>query len=151
MAYQKDNQLNFDILSWNEIINYLKENIQIKRTDHWQELLNERVANSHRELARSTPAVNNYLQWIRSRNKNIKASSKSIPSSILGPKITEGEIIDVRVSCRGPDDKLYDKDEQLRQRLPRGCTLIQCQLKDEAQPRLDFGLFALRKFSGGLG
>jgi hypothetical protein len=151
MAYQKDNQLNFDILSWNEIINYLKENIQIKRTDHWQELLNERVANSHRELARSTPAVNNYLQWIRSRNKNIKASSKSIPSSILGPKIIEGEIIDVRVSCRGPDDKLYDKDEQLRQRLPRGCTLIQCQLKDEAQPRLDFGLFALRKFSGGLG
>jgi hypothetical protein len=151
MAYQKDNQLNFDILSWNEIINYLKENIQIKRTDHWQELLNERVANSHRELARSTPAVNNYMQWIRSRNKNIKASSKSIPSSILGPKITEGEIIDVRVSCRGPDDKLYDKDEQLRQRLPRGCTLIQCQLKDEAQPRLDFGLFALRKFSGGLG
>jgi hypothetical protein len=151
MAYQKDNQLNFDILSWNEIINYLKENIQIKRTDHWQELLNERVANSHRELARSTPAVNNYMQWIRSRNKNIKASSKSIPSSILGPKIIEGEIIDVRVSCRGPDDKLYDKDEQLRQRLPRGCTLIQCQLKDEAQPRLDFGLFALRKFSGGLG
>jgi hypothetical protein len=151
MAYQKDNQLNFDILSWDEILNYLKENVQIKRTDHWQELLNERVANSHRELARSTPAVNNYMQWIRSRNKNIKAASKSIPSSILGPKITEGEIIDVRVSCRGPDDKLYDKDEQLRQRLPRGCTLIQCQLKDEAKPRLDFGLFALRKFSGGLG
>jgi hypothetical protein len=151
MAYQKDNQVNFDILSWDEILNYLKENVQIKRTDHWQELLNERVANSHRELARSTPAVNNYMQWIRSRNKNIKAASKSIPSSILGPKITEGEIIDVRVSCRGPDDKLYDKDEQLRQRLPRGCTLIQCQLKDEAKPRLDFGLFALRKFSGGLG
>ncbi len=130
MAYQKDNQLNFDILSWDEILNYLKENVQIKRTDHWQELLNERVANSHRELARSTPAVNNYMQWIRSRNKNIKAASKSIPSSILGPN---------------------DKDEQLRQRLPRGCTLIQCQLKDEAKPRLDFGLFALRKFSGGLG
>ncbi|CAF5218248.1 unnamed protein product, partial [Rotaria magnacalcarata] len=45
----------------------------------------------------------------------------------------------------------YDRDEQLRQRLPRGCTLIQCRLQDEAQPRLDFGLFALRKFSGGLG
>lgn len=87
MAYNKDNELNFDILSWDVIINYLKENIQIKRsdpTDHWQQLLNERVANSHRELARSTPAVNEYMQWIRSRGKNIKAGSKSIPSSILG-------------------------------------------------------------------
>jgi len=154
MAYKKDDTLNFDILSWDIIFNYLKENIQLKRTnpnDHWEQFLNERVANSNRELARSTPAVNNYMQWIRSRNKNIKAGSKSIPSSILGSKITEGEIIDVRISCRGPDDKLYDRDEQLRQRLPRGCTLIQCRLKDEAQPRLDFALFALRKFSGGLG
>jgi hypothetical protein len=154
MAYKKDNELNFDVHSWDEVLNYLKENIQIKRanpTDHWQELLNERVANSHRELARSTPSVNNYMQWIRSRNKNIKSASKSIPSGILGPKITEGEVIDVRITCRGPDDKLYDKDEQLRNRLPRGCTLIECKLKDEAQPRLDFGLFALRKFSGGLG
>ena len=143
--------MNFDVLSWDEIFKYLKENVQIKRNDHWQQLLSERVAKSNRELARATPMVNNYMQWIRSRNKNIKGSSKSIPSSILGPKITEGEIIDVRVTCRGPDDKLYDKDEQLRKRLPRGCTLIQCQLKDEGQPRLDFGLFALRKFSGGLG
>ncbi|CAF0915718.1 unnamed protein product [Rotaria sp. Silwood1] len=154
MAYSKDNSLNFDIISWDTISNYLKENIQIKRNsqnDHWLQLLNERVANSHRELARSTPAVNSYMQWIRSRGKNIKAGSKTIQSSILGPKINEGELIDVRISCRGPDDKLYDRDEQLRQRLPRGCTLIQCKLKDEAHPRLDFGLFALRKFSGGLG
>jgi hypothetical protein len=87
MAYSKNNELNLDILSWDTIINYLKENIQIKRNnpnDYWQQLLNERVANSHRELARSTHAVNNYMQWIRSRNKNIKAASKSIPSSILG-------------------------------------------------------------------
>lgn len=87
MAYKKDSELDLDILSWDQIINYLKENIQIKRTnptDHWVELLNERVANSHRELARATPAVNNYMQWIRARGKNIKASPKSIPSSILG-------------------------------------------------------------------
>jgi len=87
MAYKKDDALNLDILSWDTIFNYLKENIQLKRTnpnDHWEQFLNERVANSHRELARTTPAVNNYMQWIRSRNKNIKAASKSIPSSILG-------------------------------------------------------------------
>jgi hypothetical protein len=87
MAYYKDTQLNFDILTWDVIINYLKENIQIKRnnpTDHWQQLLNERVVNSHRDLARTTPAVNEYMKWIRSRNNNIKTGSKSIPSSILG-------------------------------------------------------------------
>jgi hypothetical protein len=87
MAYYKDNQLNFDILTWDVIINYLKENIQIKRnnpTDHWQQLLNERVANSHRDLAHTTPAVNEYMKWIRSRNNYIKTGSKSIPSFILG-------------------------------------------------------------------
>ncbi|CAF0972381.1 unnamed protein product [Rotaria magnacalcarata] len=151
MAFAENIPLNFNIISWDTISSYLKENIQIKRSDNWLQLLNERVANSHRELARSTPAIDKYMQWVRSRGNNIKAGSKSIPSSILGPKIIAGEIIDVRISCRGPDDALYDRDEQLRQRLPRGCTLIQCRLQDEAQPRLDFGLFALRKFSGGLG
>ena len=89
MAYYKDNQLNFDILSWDTIINYLKDNIRITRTNqnvHWHDLLNERVANCHRELAHSTPAINSYMQWIRARSKNIKAVSKSIPSSILGNK-----------------------------------------------------------------
>lgn len=87
MAYRNDNQLNLELISWNEIIKYLKENIQLKRSnpnDHWQELLNERVANSHRELAHATPAVNNYMQWIRARGKNVKGTPKSIPSSILG-------------------------------------------------------------------
>lgn len=151
MAEPKGNQVNLEILSWETVISYLKENVQIKRSDRWQTFLEERVANSHRELARATPTVNNYMQWIHARGKNVKGAPKSIPTSILGPKITEGDIIDVRVSCRGPDDKLYDKDEELRRRLPRGCTLIRCQVKGESQPRLDFGLFALRKFSGGLG
>ncbi|CAF0805884.1 unnamed protein product [Adineta ricciae] len=154
MAQSRDNPLSFDVLSWDTIADYLKTNIQSKRsspTEHWLELLNERVANSHRELAQTTPVVNNYMQWLRARGKTIKAPSKTIPSSILGPKIVEGELIDARISCRGPDDKLYDRDAQLRQRLPRGCTLMQCRLKDEAQPRLDFVVFALRKFSGGLG
>lgn len=87
-TFNKDNQLNFDIIPWDTISNYLKEHVQLKRNnqnhDHWQQLLNDRVANSHRELARTTPAINNYMQWIRSRGKNIKAGSKSIPSSILG-------------------------------------------------------------------
>ena len=87
MAQSRDNPLSFDVLSWNTIADYLKTNIQSKRsspTEHWLELLNERVANSHRELARTTSAVNNYMQWLRARGKTIKASSKTIPSSILG-------------------------------------------------------------------
>lgn len=87
MAHTRGDPLNFDIIPWDTVFTYLKENIQLKRTnsgDHWQQLLNERVANSHRELARATPAVNSYMQWIRSRGKNIKAGEKPIPSSILG-------------------------------------------------------------------
>lgn len=70
---------------------------------------------------------------------------------LSGGNALEAELIDVRISCRGPDDKLYDRDEQYRQRLPRGCTLIEWRLKNETQLRIDFALFALRKFSGGLG
>ena len=152
MATQtKDNPINFEILPWETVIQYIRENVQITRSDHWQRLLDARVGRCHRELSRTTVSAENYMKWIRARGKNVKAAPKTIPSSILGPKINESDIIDVRVSCRGPDDKLYDKDEELRRRLPRGCTLIQCQLKDEAKPRLDFVLFALRKFSGGLG
>ena len=87
MAQSRDNPLNFDVLSWDTIVDYLKTNIQSKRsspTEHWLELLNERVANSHRELARTTPVVNNYMKWLHARGKNIKAPSKTIPSSILG-------------------------------------------------------------------
>ena len=87
MASSRDNPLNFDILSWDTILNHLKENIQIKRsnpTDHWLELLNERVANCHREVTRTTPAVSDYMKWVDSRKKNVKAQSKTIPSSILG-------------------------------------------------------------------
>lgn len=151
MATQNNNTVNFEILPWETVRKHIKENVQIKRSDHWQELVEERVSRCHRELARPTVSVENYMKWIHARGKNVKAAAKTIPSSILGRKITDGDIIDVRVSCRGPDDKLYDKDEELRRRLPRGCTLIRCQLKDESKPRLDFALFALRKFSGGLG
>ena len=153
MATSSDTKkkLDFNIIPWETVFNYLKENVQVQRSDRWQILLADRVANTQRELARPTPFVNEYMKWIQSRNKNIKSGSKAVPSGNLGPNITDGEIIDVRISCRGPDDKLYDRDEQLRQRLPRGCTLLQCRVKGEAQPRLDFALFALRKFSGGLG
>ncbi|CAF4635528.1 unnamed protein product, partial [Rotaria magnacalcarata] len=47
MAFAENNPLNFNIISWDTISSYLKENIQIKRSDNWLQLLNERVANSH--------------------------------------------------------------------------------------------------------
>lgn len=89
MAFAKDDPLNFDIISWDDIRTYLKENIQIKRNtenDNWLQLLNQRVENSHRELSCPTPAVENYMQWIKLKGKNVKAGSKIIPSSILGNK-----------------------------------------------------------------
>jgi len=146
--------LNFQFVSWDSIRNHLKDTVQSRRiqsNDHWLDLLDQRVSKCQRELNRTSNQVENYMKWIRSRNKNIKSTSKTIPSSILGGNSLEAELIDVRISCRGPDDKLYDRDEQYRQRLPRGCTLIECRVKNEAQVRLDFALFALRKFSGGLG
>ena len=87
MAYEKSNALNFEILSWDTIRTSLKANVQSKRTqptDHWLQLLDERVARSQRELTPTTALTNEYMQWVRSRTSYIKAASKAIPSSILG-------------------------------------------------------------------
>ena len=87
MASSKTNELNFDLLTWEALKNDLKSNIQIRRPNanhDWEAFLDERVAKSHRELAPTTQSVNHYMQWIRARGKNVKAASKSIPSTILG-------------------------------------------------------------------
>ena len=89
MASNKRNSTQFDCLPWDSVRDYLKETVQSQRvqpTDHWLTLLDQRVAKCNRELNRSNNQTENYMKWIRSRGKNIKASSKSIPSSILGEK-----------------------------------------------------------------
>ncbi|CAF0760832.1 unnamed protein product [Didymodactylos carnosus] len=155
-VYTNDSPINFDSILWSDIWNYLFTNLQLKRNNNENLIelkthLTNRISMVQRELSKPTSMVNDYLQWVRSHHKNIKMVTKPIPLSILGSNVREGELIDVRISCRGPDDKYYDRDPLLRQRLPRGCTLINCDLKDEKDKRLDFGLFALRKFTGGLG
>ena len=87
MASSKTTELNFDLLTWEALKNDLKTTIQIQRPNanhDWEAFLDERVAKSHRELAPTTQSVNHYMQWIRARGKNVKAASKSIPSTILG-------------------------------------------------------------------
>lgn len=79
--------LNFQFVSWDSIRNHLKDTVQSRRiqsNDHWLDLLDQRVSKCQRELNRTSNQVENYMKWIRSRNKNIKSTSKTIPSSILG-------------------------------------------------------------------
>ena len=57
-----------------------------------------------------------WLDWAKG-NKNLKIVSFPVPVGILPKECPSGELLDVKVSCRGPDDAIYDKYQQIRQRV----------------------------------
>lgn len=57
-----------------------------------------------------------WLQWAQS-HKHLKVVSAAIPVGIL-PSGYSGVLHDVKVfSRRGPDDEIYDENEELRQKV----------------------------------
>jgi hypothetical protein len=56
-----------------------------------------------------------WLKWCRAK-KDVKCSESEVPDGIL-PKQYKGVLIDVKVSGRGPDDKLYGAHEDLRKKV----------------------------------
>lgn len=143
-----DHTIDFTTISWDSLRNELKSN---EDDEIWLKTIDEQVQKSLLKTSETTNTANDYMKWARERQKHVKMKSSPIPSSTLGANIIQGDLIDIRISSRGPDDILYDRDEQFRKRLPRGCTLIEYKRKGETTSNLDFAVFALRKFSGGLG
>ncbi len=56
---------------------------------------------------------------------------------------------DLKVFSKGPDDAVYDKNSDIRAKIARGnCILEQ---NDKGNKKFDLVVYALRKFTGGLG
>ncbi|KAL8589951.1 hypothetical protein ACOMHN_024038 [Nucella lapillus] len=89
-----------------------------------------------------------WLQWAE-HTKNLMVVSFPVPAGILPKECPSGELLDVKVSCRGPDDAVYDKHQNIRQRVARGNCFLHID-KGEHQGS-SLALYGLKKFTGGLG
>lgn len=90
-----------------------------------------------------------WLNWC-SRHKSVKVTSFDIPNGILPPNLV-ASLYDSKVSSRGPDDKLYNASPELRQHVARGNTVMYLNDMEQNEVTHDAIIFALRKFTGGMG
>jgi len=95
--------------------------------------------------------VGDWLNWCR-KNKRVKVVDFKVPDGIL-PVGYSGTLHDVKVESRGPDDKVYNSNPEIREKIARGnCVLsyTNCNASNDEQT-MDMVTFALRKFTGGMG
>ncbi|KAK7498835.1 hypothetical protein BaRGS_00009927 [Batillaria attramentaria] len=89
-----------------------------------------------------------WLQWARGC-RHLKIVSFPVPAGVLPKDCNCGELLDVKVASRGPDDAVYDANQMIRQRVARG----NCFLRIDGGPYRGsrLVLYGLKKFTGGLG
>jgi len=93
--------------------------------------------------------ASNWLEWARSK-KDLKIVTVEVPDGIL-PKGTTGRLHDVKVfSGHGPDDVLYDCQQDLREKVARGNCFLEICDKDNDSAVMCV-IHAMKKFTGGLG
>ncbi|XP_074646130.1 uncharacterized protein LOC141902347 [Tubulanus polymorphus] len=86
-----------------------------------------------------------WLYWAQ-QNKYIKCIETEVPVGIL-PDGCNASLIDAKVFSkkRGPDDEIYDNNDDIRNRVARGNCLL--RMGNE----VTCIIYALKKFTGGLG
>ncbi|XP_076449825.1 uncharacterized protein LOC143286118 [Babylonia areolata] len=89
-----------------------------------------------------------WLEWAQ-HTKHLKIVSFPVPAGILPKECPSGELLDIKVFSRGPDDAIYDKHQLIRQRVARGNCFLHIDKGEQRGSRL--ALYGLKKFTGGLG
>ena len=92
-----------------------------------------------------------WLAWAKSSSK-VKVSSWPVPPGILPPG-TSATIHDAKVESRPgrPDDKIYNSDAEIREKVARGNTVLELYTAGADTAEFDMAVFALKKFTGGMG
>jgi len=127
-----------------KLIEFIKS--RLPSSENGPQIIIDLIQNSIDESQKSDQdSLSNYLQWIKN-NSNLKLKSSEVPSHILpGAKIH-----DVRIDSRRNDDAVYDRHADIRSKVARGNTVL--EYKDSSGKIIyDLLIFALRKFTGGLG
>ncbi|XP_067933091.1 uncharacterized protein [Watersipora subatra] len=92
----------------------------------------------------SFSSSNEFVNWAKCHD-DLKVIEQKVPDGIL-PDGVSGMLADVKVFSRGPDDAVYDADQELREKVARGNTFL--QLDDKPWQCI---IYALKKFTGGMG
>ncbi|XP_023331999.1 uncharacterized protein LOC111704092 [Eurytemora carolleeae] len=94
--------------------------------------------------------VSDWLSWCRKQTNQLKLINYDIPAGIL-PSSTSASLTDIKVDGRGPDDKIYHNNQQIRDKVARGNTVLSLFNSSTKETIEDLVIFALRKFTGGMG
>ena len=90
-----------------------------------------------------------WLDWC-GRHRSVRVTPWEVPRAVLpqGRSIT---LHDVKVDGHGPDDKLYNNNPDIRDKVARGNTVLEVHDTISHTVQHDMAIFALRKFTGGMG
>ena len=94
-----------------------------------------------------------WLDWCHNR-RDVKVTTCHVPGGVL-PQGCAVTIHDVKVGgdkgSHGPDDKIYNNNPDIRDKVARGNTVLEIHDTVANTVTHDMVIFALRKFTGGLG
>ena len=102
----------------------------------------------------SSDSTVSWLEWCRAHSQ-VKVTPWQVPDGILPPGYT-GTLHDVKVGATdkkysGPDDKIYNSNPEIREKVARGNTVLELHHKASQHTEHDMVVFALKKFTGGMG
>ncbi|XP_060066417.1 uncharacterized protein LOC132546716 [Ylistrum balloti] len=127
------------------ILDKLDGNPFYKETDVFLKLLFERSL--LKQDQRDHEQAEKWLFWARHESK-LRCVKAGVPIGIL-PEGIEGELVDVKVFSRGPDDAIYDNNDLIRRKVARGNCFL--HLTSGPETGVSCVLQAMKKFTGGLG
>ena len=102
----------------------------------------------------SSDSTVSWLRWCRAQ-RMVKVTPWQVPDGILPPGYS-GTLHDVKVGetdkkYGGPDDKIYNSSPEIRDKVARGNTVLELHHEATQQTQHDMVVFALKKFTGGMG
>jgi len=137
-----------DLISPDEVIKSFND------VDGVQEYLEKRLNTANSPTSDKVDKVaSDWLSWCRSQRKKVAVVERDVPANILpGAGTLKATLADIKVSGgkkRVPDDALYNQNPELRLKVARGNTVV--IFRENGKILHDGVVFALRKFTGGMG
>ncbi|KAK8407039.1 hypothetical protein O3P69_007530 [Scylla paramamosain] len=109
----------------------------------------ETMIEAARQNATAAKGLSDFAK-LKVDEKLLKVSSSNVPKDIL-PEGYEGVIHDIKVSGHHADDKIYSNNSDIRQKIPRGTTLLDLKKGSGEETIQDVLIYANRKFTGDIG
>ena len=114
----------------------------------------ESLREGGRVSALSSEGTVSWLRWCRAQSL-VRVTPWQVPAGVLPPGYT-ATLHDVKVGgsekkYSGPDDKIYNSSPEMREKVARGNTVLELHCEASQQTRHDMVVFALKKFTGGMG